>query len=349
MFEADMFEIDFMRTITLNELDRYNTSKYNTSMNYKSKSDGLTEAIEKLRAELGTIKEELRIIDLRKPALESRAKRISEALSMLMGDGSTGDPRWMQLPRITEGGLDHSDEQPFAYGLPHETRKRTPKVKPGPSKKPEITEDALIAMSYYMQKVGHPVKSSELYEHLVANGHMEPIETEMPYKSFAITLRNIQQDFIEYSRNSKTWTTKDLSPKAKLREALEKADGTRVISSQSQPVSREDHPFVKVLTSIFDDNHWDTQNATRIYDELSERREFGMIPGVGSFADFTATVASYKDFFPLDEKTGLYQCVKHEPPTLAPATKQEAFLPKQDVMSGVQGLYTVKQNGGVPA
>src|SRR5438477_3146489 len=98
-------------------------------MNYKTK-DGLTEAIDRLRSELGVIKEELRVIELRKPALESRSNRIAEALQMLMGDGSTGDPRWMQLPRITEGGLDTGDQ--LAVGMPepmHERLRRGPKPK----------------------------------------------------------------------------------------------------------------------------------------------------------------------------------------------------------------------------
>ena len=304
-------------------------------MTYKSKSDGLTDAIDKLRAELGVIKEELRVIDLRKPALESRAKRITEALSTLMGDGSTGDPRWMQLPRITENGLDDLTEHPLAVGASRDLMHRKPKVKSGPSKKPEISEGAVSAMVRYIQEANRPVKSSELYEHLVATGQMEPIETEMPYKSFAITLRNIQQEHIEYSRNSKTWAARDRSPKAKRREALEKADGTRVVSSQSLPLNREDHLFVKTLTDIFRDNHWDSLSVTRLYDDLSERREFGMIPGIESFADFTVMLGSYSDFFSFDDETQLYRYVKQEP----------AF--KSETVSGVQGLYTVRQNGGV--
>ena len=62
-------------------------------MNIRTK-DGLTDVIEGLRSELGAIKEELRVIDMRKPALESRAERIAEAIQTLVGDGSTGDPRF---------------------------------------------------------------------------------------------------------------------------------------------------------------------------------------------------------------------------------------------------------------
>jgi hypothetical protein len=302
-------------------------------MNYQSKSDGLTEAIERLRSELGAIKEELRVIDLRRPALESRAKRISEALSTLMGDGSTGDPRWMQLPRVTQSGLEDSSDI-AAGGAPREYSPRIHKPKAGPAKKPEISEDAVIAMAYYIQNAERPVKSSELYEHLVKAGQLEPIDTEMPYKSFAITLRNVRQELIEYSRNSKTWTCKDRSPKAKLREAMEKGDGTRVVSSHSLPSNREDHVFVKALTDIFRNNHWDGLSATRLYDELSDRREFGLIPGVGSVADFTATLTSYNDFFPFDAESNLYQSEKQD-------------VKATEISSGVPGLYTVKQNGGV--
>ena len=303
-------------------------------MNYRSK-DGLSEAIDRLRSELGVIKEELRVIDLRKPALESRATRISEALSTLMGDGSTGDPRWLTLPRITEGGLhsgeDFSDE-------PRQVVHRVPKQKAGPLHKPEITEDAVLAMAEFIEKVGHSVKSSELYEHLIKIGQMEPIETEMPYKSFAITLRNIHQDMIEYSRATKTWTLCDLPPKAKLREAMEKADGTRVVSSHSAPVSRDEHLFVKTVSGIFKENRWEALAGNRIFDELTEKREFGLIPGVGSLADFTTTLNSYRDFFPQDDNSGLYR-----------ANRPEVSAPKAEVSNGAPGLYTVKQNNGVPA
>jgi hypothetical protein len=305
-------------------------------MNYRSKSDGLSEAIDKLRAELGVIKEELRVIDLRRPALESRATRIQEALTTLMGDGSTGDPRWMSLPRITQGGLEQNGE---AYDAgPRPVIHRGPKQKAGPLHKPEISEDAVIAMALYLQSNDRSVKSSELYEHLIKEGQMEPIETEMPYKSFAITLRNIHQDLIEYSRATKTWTLKDRSPKEKLREALEKGGGTRVVSSHSLPVNREDHLFVKTVSNIFKENHWESLKANRIYDELSEKRDFGLIPGVGNLADFKATLAAYQDFFSVDETTGLYR-----------ATRPENSSSKYEVANGAPGLYTVKQNGGVAA
>jgi hypothetical protein len=304
-------------------------------MNYKSK-DGLSEAIDRLRSELGVIKEELRVIDLRKPALESRATRIAEALQMLMGDGSTGDPRWMQLPRITEGGLDSGDA--LAAGMPEPIVRRGPKPKVGPLKRPEISEDALIAMSYFIQSSNRQVKSSELYEYLVAEGKMEPIETEMPYKSFAITLRNIHQDFIEYDRATKTWNLKGPSPKDKLRAALEKGDGTRVVSSHSAPANREDHLFVKVLSTIFRDNRWEPLTAGRIYDELTDKREFGLIPGVDSFAEFASTLSSYGDFFRHDEGTNTY------------TTSRQDLAPKQESPAGAPGLYTVKStNGGVTA
>jgi hypothetical protein len=303
-------------------------------MNYKSK-DGLSEAIERLRSELSGIKEELRVIELRKPALESRAQRISEALQTLMGDGSTGDPRWMQLPRVSERGLVSSEEAPAAGGYPDEyPRRRGPKPKVGPLKRPEISEEALIEMSYFIQSSNRPVKSSELYEHLVGEGKMEPIETEMPYKSFAITLRNIHQDFIEYDRATKTWNQKGPSPKDKLRAAMEKGDGTRVVSSHSLTSNREDHLFVKVLSTIFRDNRWEPLTAGRIYDELTDKREFGLIPGVGNFLEFASTLSSYTDFFDHDESTNTYS-----------ATRQD-LAPKQESPVSAAGLYTVKSSNG---
>src|SRR5579885_1591309 len=117
-------------------------------MNYRSK-DGLTDAIDRLRSELSVIKEELRVIELRKPALESRATRITEALSTLIGDGSTGDPRWLQMPRITEGGL--AKDEDVAYGAPEPKADRMFK-KAGPLKRPEISDSAIAAMSEYVQK-----------------------------------------------------------------------------------------------------------------------------------------------------------------------------------------------------
>ena len=306
-------------------------------MNYRSKADGLSEAIDRLRSELGVIKEELRVIDLRKPALESRATRIAEALSTLMGDGSTGDPRWMQLPRITEGGLQTSDDlaiSPAAYAprIP-----RSPKQKAGPLVKPEISEEAIEAMAEFIQSTGHSVKSSELYEHLLKVGKMAPIETEMPYKSFAITLRNIHQDLIEYSRATKTWSLRDLPPKAKLREALEKGDGsTRVVSSYSAPQNRDEHMFVKTVMGIFKENRYEALAGNRIFDELTDTREFGLIPGVSTLAEFSATLGSYRDFFPQDPNTGLFRAIRPE----IPATRSETPV-------GAPGLYTVKPNGGV--
>lgn len=300
----------------------------------RSKSDGLSEVIDRLRAELGVIKEELRVIELRKPALESRANRIGEALATLIGDGSTGDPRWLSMPRITEHGLDHGDS--YATGGQAPEVRREPKTRVGPVKRPEITEEALVAMSYYTQKSKHPVKSAELYEHLVAEGLLEPIETEMPYKSFAITLRNIHQDLIEYDRNSKTWSLKSPSPKAKLREAMEKAEagGMRVTSSHNLAVNREDNHFVKAVAGVFKSNRFEGMSATRLYDELSEQRDFGLIPGAGNLSEFTATMESYQDFFPLDS-AGNYRCIRQDL-----AAKAEA---------GAPGLYTVKHNGGVAA
>ncbi|HEY3876124.1 MAG TPA: hypothetical protein VGM92_11655 [Candidatus Kapabacteria bacterium] len=306
---------------------------------YQTKvKDGLTDAVDRLRSELSVINEELRVIEMRKPALESRAQRISEALQTLIGDGSTGDPRWLQMPRIGEGGLER-DEQPthsHYTEAPHQ-RVGRPKHQIGPVKKPEITEDAIISMAEYSEKVGRPLKSAELYEHLVGAGLLEPIETEMPYKSFAITLRNIAQDFIEYDRGTKTWSPKDRSPRAKLREALEKGDGTRVVSSNSMGVSRDEHPFVKAVNSVFKSNRWEQLSASRLYDELSERPNFGLIPGVGSVADLATSLSSYKDYFLYDDSTNTYK-----------AAKPEASKP--EVSAGVQGLYTVRSNnGGVTA
>src|SRR5437667_11523193 len=107
-------------------------------MNYRSK-DGLSEVIEKLRSELGVIKEELRVIELRKPALESRATRIGEALQPLMGDGSTGDPGWMQMPRITEAGLESGERVDGGFPEPI-VRRRGPKPKVEQLTLPDISE-----------------------------------------------------------------------------------------------------------------------------------------------------------------------------------------------------------------
>ncbi len=299
-------------------------------MNYKSK-DGLTEAIERLRSELGVIKEELRVIEMRKPALESRAQRIAEALQMLMGDGSTGDPRWLQLPRITEIGLDRGE--PVVAGMPASTP-RAFKPKPGPLKRPEFSPEALAAMGEYTRQANRPVKSAELYEYLVREQLLEPIETEMPYKSFAITLRNIEQEYIDYDRNTKTWSLKDRSPKAKLKEALEKGDGTRVVSSHQLGVTREEHPFVKAVNSVFKLHRWESLSANQLFDELSEKRDFGLIPGAGSLSDFTTTMGTYTDFFDYDEETETYKPLKQE-------------TSRPDFPTGVPGLYTVKSNGNL--
>jgi hypothetical protein len=308
--------------------------------NTKSK-DGLTDAVDRLRSELGVIKEELRVIEMRKPALESRAQRISEALQMLMGDGSNGDPRWMQMPRITEGGIDRSDssESGSTYDTP-----RAPRVKHqvGPLKRPEITEESILEMASFAERSKHPVKSAELYEHLVSNGFMEPIETEMPYKSFAITLRNVHQEFIDYDRGTKTWSPRDRSPKAKLKEALEKGDGTRITSSNNLGISRDEHPFVKAVNGVFKANRWEPLAINRMYDELSEKRDFGLIPGVGSIADFASSLANYSDFFQWDGSSATYRAIK-------PEVKPEIPASKPEISSGVAGLYTVKSNGGVTA
>ena len=250
-------------------------------MNIRTK-DGLTDVIDGLRTELGAIKEELRVIEIRKPALESRAERIAEAIQTLVGDGSTGDPRWLQLPRITDAGIDRggSSIAPSVAERPVHRQKR----QIGPIRKPEISEDAILAMADYTEHARRPVKSAELYEYLVREGLMEAIETEMPYKSFAITLRNVEQDFIEYDRATKTWNLRDRSPRAKLKEALGKGDGTRVVSSNNLAMNRAEHPFVKAVLGVFKDHRWETLSARYLYDELSEKREFGLIPGVGSLS-----------------------------------------------------------------
>ena len=301
--------------------------------------DGLTDAVDRLRSELGMIKEELRVIDMRKPALESRAQRISEALQMLMGDGSNGDPRWLQMPRITESGIDRAEP---SYDGPSFAAPKVgrPKHQIGPVKKPEISEESILEMAEFAEKSKRPLKSAELYEHLVGGGFMEPIETEMPYKSFAITLRNVHQEFIDYDRASKTWSPRDRSPKAKLREALEKGDGTRVTSSNTLGLSREEHPFVKAVNGVFKANRWEPLAINRMYDELSEKRDFGLIPGVGSVAEFASSLANYNDFFQWDGSTATYSAIK-------PEVKPEIPASRPEMSSGVAGLYTVKSNGGV--
>jgi hypothetical protein len=259
---------------------------------------------------------------------------------MLMGDGSTGDPRWLQMPRITEGGIERNEH---SYdGISSSTPKiARPKHQIGPLKKPEITEESILAMAEFAEKSKHPVKSAELYEFLVQAGLMEPIETEMPYKSFAITLRNVHQEFIEYDRATKTWSPKDRSPKAKLKEALEKGDGTRVTSSNTLGLSREEHPFVKAVNGVFKANRWEPMAINRMYDELSEKRDFGLIPGVGSVSEFASSLASYNDFFKWDGSTATYSAIKTETKPEIPASRPEISS------SGVAGLYTVKTNGGV--
>ncbi len=311
---------------------------YNTN---KTK-DGLTDAVDRLRSELGVIKEELRVIEMRKPGLESRAQRISEALQMLMGDGSTGDPRWMQMPRIGEGGIER--DEPSYDGM-SSTAPRAPKPQKhhiGPLKRPEISDESILAMAAYAERSRRPVKSAELYEYLVGENLMEPIETEMPYKSFAITLRNVHQEFIDYDRASKTWSPRDRSPKAKLKEALEKGDGTRVTSSNNLGLTREDHPFVKAVNGVFKANRWESLSINRMYDELSEKRDFGLIPGVGSIAEFASSLSSYNDFFEWDGSTATYSAIK-------PEVKPEIPASKPEISSGVAGLYTMKSNGGVTA
>ncbi len=312
-------------------------------MNIRTK-DGLTDVIEGLRTELGAIKEELRVIDMRKPALESRMERIAEAIQTLVGDGSTGDPRWMSLPRITEVGLERSASSLTAAPAEPRVAVHREKRQIGPLRKPEITEDAILAMANYTEHSRRPVKSAELYEYLVKEGMMEPIETEMPYKSFAITLRNVQQEFIEYDRASKTWNLKDRSPRAKLKEALEKGDGTRVLSSNNIGVARTEHPFVKAVTAVFKEHRWEPLAANRLYDELSEKRESGLIPGVGSLAEFTTTLTNYSDFFPYDDASQTYRATKPES-----SSRETVSSPKLEVAAGVPGLYTVKSNGGVTA
>jgi hypothetical protein len=311
-------------------------------MNIRTK-DGLTDVIEGLRSELGAIKEELRVIDMRKPALESRAERIAEAIQTLVGDGSTGDPRWMSLPRVTELGLERSATSANTGSAEPRTTLHREKRQIGPVRKPEISEEAILAMADFTEHSRRPVKSAELYEYLVKEGLMEPIETEMPYKSFAITLRNVQQEFIEYDRGSKTWNLKDRSPRAKLKEALEKnGDGTRVLSSNTLGLSRTEHPFVKAVTAVFKEHRWEPLAANRLYDELSEKRESGLIPGVGNFVEFVTTLTNYGDFFPIDESTQTYRATKPEA-----APKETVTAQKIEVAAGVPGLYTVKSNGGV--
>ncbi|HZK76392.1 MAG TPA: hypothetical protein VFD13_05730 [Candidatus Kapabacteria bacterium] len=312
-------------------------------MNIRTK-DGLTDAIEGLRQELGAIKEELRVIDMRKPALESRAERIGEAIQTLVGDGSTGDPRWMSLPRVIETGLERSTPSFAAASAEPRAIVHREKRQIGPVRKPEITEDAILAMADYTEHSRRPVKSAELYEYLVKEGIMEPIETEMPYKSFAITLRNVQQEFIEYDRASKTWNLKDRSPRAKLKEALEKGDGTRVLSSNNLGLARSEHPFVKAVIAVFKEHRWEPLAANRLYDELSEKRESGLIPGVGNFVEFVTTLTNYGDFFPVDEATQTYRATKPEA-----APRETVTSNKIEVAAGVPGLYTVKSNGGVTA
>jgi hypothetical protein len=312
---------------------------YNTN---KTK-DGLTDAVDRLRSELGVIKEELRVIEMRKPGLESRAQRISEALQMLMGDGSTGDPRWMQMPRIGEGGIERAEpsyDGP-SFAAPKVVRQ---KHQIGPLKKPEISEESILEMAEFAERSKRPVKSAELYEHLVREGLMEPIETEMPYKSFAITLRNVHQEFIDYDRGSKTWSPRDRSPKAKLKEALEKGDGTRVTSSNTLGMSRDEHPFVKAVNAVFKANRWEPLTINRMYDELSEKRDFGLIPGVGSIAEFASSLSNYNDYFQWDGTTATYSAIKPETKPEIPVSR-----PSAEVSSGVAGLYTVKTNGGVAA
>jgi hypothetical protein len=307
--------------------------------NNKTK-DGLTDAVDRLRSELGVIKEELRVIEMRKPGLESRAQRITEALQMLMGDGSTGDPRWLQMPRIGEGGIERAES---SYdGMSAAPRVVKEKHHVGPLKRPEISEEAILAMADFAERSKRPVKSAELYEYLVRDGLMEPIETEMPYKSFAITLRNVHQEFIDYDRASKTWSPRDRSPKAKLKEALEKGDGTRVTSSQTLGMSREEHPFVKAVNGVFKANRWEPLAINRMYDELSEKRDFGLIPGVGSIAEFASSLSNYSDFFEWDGTTATYRAIKTDTKPEIPASR-----PSVEVSSGVAGLYTVKSNGGV--
>jgi hypothetical protein len=314
---------------------------YNTNRT----KDGLTDAVDRLRSELGVIKEELRVIEMRKPGLESRAQRISEALQMLMGDGSTGDPRWMQMPRIGEGGIERAE--PSYDGMQSSTPKvARQKHQIGPVKKPEISDESILEMAAFAERSKRPVKSAELYEHLVREGLMEPIETEMPYKSFAITLRNVHQEFIDYDRASKTWSPRDRSPKAKLKEALEKGDGTRVTSSNTLGMSREEHPFVKAVNGVFKANRWEPMTINRMYDELSEKRDFGLIPGVGSIAEFASSLSNYNDYFEWDGTTATYHAIK---PEVKSEIRPEMPAPRQEVSSGVAGLYTVKSNGGVTA
>ena len=318
---------------------RQNIERTNMPLYNNKSKDGLTDAVDRLRSELGVIKEELRVIEMRKPALESRAQRISEALQTLMGDGSNGDPRWLQMPRITEGGLERSE--PSYDGIASVTPKIVrQKHQIGPLKKPEITQESIEAMAAFSDRTNRPVKSAELYEYLVGEGLMEPIETEMPYKSFAITLRNVHQELIEYDRATKTWSTKDRSPKAKLKEALGKGDGTRVVSSQNLGMTREDHPFVKAVNGVFKANRWEPLTINRMFDELSEKRDFGLIPGAGSLAEFASSLANYSDFFQFDDSTQTYRALKQEVATPRPSS---------EVSSGVAGLYTVKSNGGVTA
>ena len=295
--------------------------------------DGLTDAVDRLRSELSVINEELRVIEMRRPALESRAQRIGEALQTLIGDGSTGDPQWMQLPRVGEGGLVR-EESHYHYSEAPQHRVQRIKHQIGPIKKPEITEESILAMADFAEKANRPVKSAELYEYLVKEGIMEPIETEMPYKSFAITLRNVPQEFIEYDRGTKTWNLKDRSPKAKLREALEKGDGTRVTSSNSLGISRDEHPFVKAVNGVFKANRWEPLSASKLFDELSERPNFGLIPGAGSVADLASSLSNYGDFFHYDNSTNTYRSIKQE-------------TSRPEIPAGVPGLYTVRSNGGV--
>ena len=94
------------------------------------------------------------------------------------------------------------------------------------------------------------------------------------------------------------------------------------------PVNREDNLFVRTVANIFKSHRFDSLSAMQIYDEVTEHRDYALIPGAGNLNEFTTTMEGSKDFFPQDE-TGMYYCTRQD-------------LAQKPESAGAPGLYTVR-------
>src|SRR5581483_7921666 len=244
-----------------------------------NRQDTLSRVVEELRTELGEVRAELKAIEVRGPALRSREERIAQALDTLVGEGSTGDPAWLKVPRITNEGLERC----------HAPAPRKDKTKASPRAKMQLTDGHVLEAAIFIQSKGRPQRSAEIFQHLVHGGFLTvPEGSEMPTKAFGIRLGSIDQNLIVYDRTNKTWSLKDPSPKEKLRRHKSNPE-TRILPSS--PIARKDHLFVRIVKRILD-RTGTAMSSQSIYAELQEERDFRLNPQpVETYIDFIGTLA----------------------------------------------------------